>query len=174
MQWSNWFLAPIVVGGGLIAFLFGRTIIGGLIRAFGRATAHTPVSAPAIAPPVVQQSTTIAPSPSWDDLRPRRTMELSQRSKSLAERKEELIERLLTADATQNALDMALKQQDEEEVRRLKLLDDARKRSRSNNVLVGKLDVPATAGPMTQHIAMTEDYLATLKAAAAKRDTIPK
>ena len=88
---------------------------------------------------------------------------------SLAERKEELAVKFLSAEDELMALERRLREQDEEEARRIRLMDEARKRSRSNNVLVGKLDVPVNAGPLTTAIQVNEELLATLKAARDKQ-----
>lgn len=159
IPWNNVYLVPIVLVGGLIAFFFGRTIVGGLIRVWGRWTAHKPA---AVTPPPAYAAPEAAwqPQPIWP----------APRQPSLADRKEELAVEFLRSEDEQIALENRLRAQDEEEARRIRLMDEARKRNRSNNVLVGKLDVPVNAGPMTTHIALTEDYLKTLKAAAASRD----
>lgn len=159
MQWSNYFLIPIVLIGGLLAFWMGRTIVArvlwGIASLFG--TVSTKVAA------TVPQATAASPAPITFE--PPTLSQLDSSRKPLAARKEALAVQLLCADDKRIDLDQQLRAQDEEEARRAQLIDDARKRYRSNNVLVGKLDVPAAAGPMTQAIKMTEDTLATLKAA---------
>lgn len=153
IPWNNVYLVPIVLVGGLIAFFFGRTIVGGMIRVWGRWTAHKPAATP---PPAYA-----APEPSWQSA----PVWPTPRQPSLADRKEELAVEFLRSEDEQIALERRLREQDEEEARRIRLMDEARKRSRSNNVLVGKLDVPVNAGPLTTAIQVNEELLATLKAA---------
>lgn len=174
IPWNNLFLIPLVLIGGIVAYAFAGPIVGKLFRKVSSIGREAPIPAPipsSVAPvnPMVQEAY-IEP----DVYRkPRRTIELPEpRKKSFAERQEELIESLLLADNRQKAIDYSLKQQDEEEVRRMQLVEEARKRAKSTNVLVGKLDVPATAGPLTTHISLTKDLLAQLEAAAAKRDAV--
>jgi len=158
-------LIPLVLIGGLFAFLVGR-------RLFSR-SAKEPASAPPVAtlqemPPRVEYS---EPLPA----QPRRSRSyISSEVPSLASRKEAIAVELLAAEDSQIALEERLRLQDEEEARRERLLKEARERSRSKNVLVGKLDVPVSAGPLTQHIALTKDLLKQLEAAAASRDAAPK
>ena len=91
IPWNNVYLVPIVLVGGLIAFFFGRTIVGGLIRAWGRMTAHKPAVTATIKadeavirylPEPMPERTTYAPEP------PRR--------RSMADRYEDIGETLLS------------------------------------------------------------------------------
>lgn len=158
MQWNNLYLIPIVLVGGLLAFGAGRTIVARVLAFFGglMGRAANKVAAPVPAPPAAAEK-------HYRELPP--AIWPAPRQPSLADRKEELAAKFLDAEDELMALERRLREQDEEEARRIRLLDEARKRNRSNNVLVGKLDVPATGGPMTQAIQLTEETLKTLRAA---------
>lgn len=164
MQWNNLYLIPIVLVGGLLAFGVGRTIVARVLAVFGRLLggAANKVAATVPTPPATPERVySEPPTPIWP----------TPRQPSLAERKEELAVKFLSAEDELIVLERRLREQDEEEARRARLIDEARKRNRSNNVLVGKLDVPASAGPMTQAIQLTEETLATLKAARDKQSS---
>lgn len=175
MVWNNMYLIPIVIIGGLIAFFFGRTIFGGLKRAFSRAMAPRAdlVGMPPMAqhqpPQAVRQETmaveSFAPSPPPPDAR-----YANRRPRSLADRREAWEVEAMSVEDEHERLIARITELDAEEERRAKLREEARKRSRSTNILVGKLDVDPTAGPLTKHIAVSEALLAELKAAKAAQE----
>lgn len=158
MQWNNLYLIPIVLVGGLLAFGAGRTIVARVLASvaglFGGAANKVAATVVTKGEPLAIASYSEPPPPL-----------IGRFTRPLAQRKEELAQAFLASDDEWDRLATKLKEQDDEEARRVKLLDEARKRNRSNNVLVGKLDVPVNAGPLTTAIQVNEELLATLKAA---------
>lgn len=116
--WNNLFLIPLVMIGGLVAFFFGRTIIGGLVRAFGRATAHKPVQP--VEHPVSQAAEHLA----YDTPRPRR--------QTLAERVENWGTQAMSLEDAQEQAFLNLVQLDKEQERRERLLAAARKQAKDH------------------------------------------
>lgn len=131
MPWNNLFLIPLVIVGGFIAFFFGRTIVGGMIRAFGRATAHKPVQAPLQSMEPRVSSGTIEQM-DYEQPRPRRTMELPPRQPTLAERLESWSTQAMSLEDAQEQAFMNLVQLDKEQERRERLLSAARKQAKDH------------------------------------------
>lgn len=163
MQWNNMYLLPIVLVGGLIAFFFGRTIVGRLLYAFSRLT--SPAAKPVDLP---QQS--FAPSASPPAPLPPRMESRRSPIRLLAERKEEWENHALSVEDEREALADRMRALDLEEARRAALREEYRKASKSTHALVGKLDVDPTAGPLTTAMAMTDAVQEMLRAA---RDSNP-
>jgi hypothetical protein len=124
LPWNNLFLIPLVLIGSLFAFFFGRTIVGGLIRAFGRATAHKPAQPKA---PAILSTYSEEPPP-----RPRRTMELPQRQKSMADRYEEIGEELLSLEDAQEQQFLNLVALDKRKERMDRAMSAARRQAGDN------------------------------------------
>lgn len=160
MVWSNYFLIPIVLVGGLLAYMFGQTVVGGLLR-----TVRGFIAPRAVAPNTARQEPAYKEPIYTPPQLPR-----SSPKRLLAERQAEWDARAIELADQREAEADRLRALDLEEARIAALKEEARKASKSSNVLIGKLQVDPKAGPLTTAIAMTDAVQEMLKAA---RDSNP-
>lgn len=166
MVWSNYFLIPIVLIGGLLAYMFGQTVIGGVLRRVGglfapRAAAPTPTPEKQFyvdLPPRLDQPIYTPPAKSS----PRRLL--------AAERMEELEDKALQHVNAEDALADEFRAFQLEQTRKKAAAKRILDSSKSTNVLKGKVEIDLTAGPATQFTQLSDAMQEVLKNAALQRD----
>ncbi len=167
MVWSNYYLIPILVVGGLFAFMFGQTVIGRVLAVVSAPFRRKPAT-----DDVMSNNEPIHhyyhPEPA-PDYSPK--CDVPPRKPTHAERQAEWDARALALADEREAEANRLRALDLEESRIAALREENRKNSKSTNALIGKLQVDPTAGPLTTAMAMTDAVQEMLKAAAAKRDS---
>lgn len=120
MQWSNYYLIPIVLIGGLFAFGFGRAFVGKLLGLFARK--------PAPAASIITQTLT-APA---ENNTPLPRAEYRSKPLSLADRYDRWGTEAIEIEDAQELSFMALVKLDQEDERRKNLMNAARKYSKDH------------------------------------------